>query len=72
MAGDRFPAGARNISLVHSVQADSGTHPVSYLMGTGSYFPWGEVYSSTSSAEIKKDGLYLHLMYIFMVWCLIN
>jgi hypothetical protein len=31
----RFPAGARNCSILHSVQTDSGVHPRSYLMGTG-------------------------------------
>jgi len=35
----RFPAGAGNSSLHHSVQNDSGTHPASYPMGTGECFP---------------------------------
>jgi hypothetical protein len=31
----RFLAGARNISLLHSVQAGYEVHPVSYTMDTG-------------------------------------
>jgi hypothetical protein len=30
-----LPAGARDISFLHSVRNGSGTHPASYLMGTG-------------------------------------
>jgi hypothetical protein len=35
MIGVRFSAGAENFSLRHHVQTGSGTHPASYLMGTG-------------------------------------
>jgi hypothetical protein len=35
----RFPAGAGNFSLHHRVQNGSGTHPVSYPMGTRGSFP---------------------------------
>jgi hypothetical protein len=38
-AGIRVPAGAR--TSLHSVQAGSGAHSTSYLMGTGDYFPRG-------------------------------
>jgi hypothetical protein len=38
----RFPAGARNFSLHHSVQNCSGAHPASYPMGTGDFFPGGK------------------------------
>jgi hypothetical protein len=34
-AGVRFPAGARDSSLLHSAQAGSGSHPASYPIGTG-------------------------------------
>jgi hypothetical protein len=34
----RFPAGAGNFSLHHRVQNGSGTHPVSYPMGTRGSF----------------------------------
>jgi hypothetical protein len=37
----RFPAGAGNFSLHHSVQNGSGAHPASYPMGTGGSFPGG-------------------------------
>jgi hypothetical protein len=29
----------KDVSLLHSVQADSGAHPASYPMGTGGSFP---------------------------------
>jgi hypothetical protein len=35
----RFPAGARNFSLHHRVQNDSGAHLASYPMGTKGSFP---------------------------------
>jgi hypothetical protein len=38
----RFPAGAGNFSLHHCVQNGSGTHPVSYPMGTSGSFPRGK------------------------------
>jgi hypothetical protein len=38
----RFPAGAGNFSLHHSVQNGSGAHPASYPMGTGVSFPGGK------------------------------
>jgi hypothetical protein len=37
----RFPAGAGNFSLHHSVQNGSGTHPASYPMGTRGPFLGG-------------------------------
>jgi hypothetical protein len=33
-AGVRFPAGASDFSLLHSVQTGPGAHPASYPMGT--------------------------------------
>jgi hypothetical protein len=33
-AGFRFPAGARDLSLLHSVNTGPGAHPASYPMGT--------------------------------------
>jgi hypothetical protein len=49
-------------TFLHSVQTESGTHPVSYPMGTGSVFPGvkekGEVDHKTSpSAEVKNSGV---------------
>jgi hypothetical protein len=38
----RFPAGARNFYLHHSIQNGSGAHPASYPMGTRGSFPGGE------------------------------
>jgi hypothetical protein len=40
--GVRFPAGAGNFSLHHSVQNGSGSHPASYLMDTRGSFPVGK------------------------------
>jgi hypothetical protein len=40
--GIRFPAGAGNFSLSHSVQNGSGAHPASYPMGTTGSFPGGK------------------------------
>jgi hypothetical protein len=34
--GARFPTGTRDLSLLHSVQTGSGTHPASYLICVGS------------------------------------
>jgi hypothetical protein len=38
----RFPAGAGNFSLHHSVQNGPGAHPASYPMGTRDSFPEGK------------------------------
>jgi hypothetical protein len=40
--GVRFPASARDFSLLHSVQTGSGAHPASYTMGTRGCFPGGK------------------------------
>jgi hypothetical protein len=42
MIGVRFPAEARDFSLLHSIQTSSGTHPASYPMGTKGPFPGGK------------------------------
>jgi hypothetical protein len=39
MAGVRLPGGARDFSLLHSVQTAFGAHPASYPMATGDSFP---------------------------------
>jgi hypothetical protein len=41
-AGVRFPAGARDFSLLHSVETGSDAHPASYPMGTGGCKPGGK------------------------------
>jgi hypothetical protein len=38
----RFPAGARDFSLLYSVQTGHEAHPASYPMGTGGSFPGGK------------------------------
>jgi hypothetical protein len=38
-AGVRLPGGARDFSLLLSVQTASGAHPASYPMGTGGSIP---------------------------------
>jgi hypothetical protein len=37
--GVRFPAEARDFSLLRIVQASPGAHPAFYTMGTGGLFP---------------------------------
>jgi hypothetical protein len=39
--GVLIPAGARDFSLLHSVQTGSGADPTSYPMSTGGSFPGG-------------------------------
>jgi hypothetical protein len=45
MARVRFPAGARDFSLLHSIQNSSGSraNPASYLMGTRDSFTGDKV-----------------------------
>jgi hypothetical protein len=38
----RFPVGAGNFSLHHSVQTGSGAHPASYPVGARGSFPGGK------------------------------
>jgi hypothetical protein len=40
--GIQFPPGAKDFSLLRSVQTGSGAHPVSYTMGSGGSFPGGK------------------------------
>jgi hypothetical protein len=42
LIGVRFPAGARDVSLLHSVHTGSGAHLASYPMHTGGDFPEGK------------------------------
>jgi hypothetical protein len=62
--GVRVPVG-QEFSLLHVVQTDSGVHPASYPMGTGSSFPRGVKrqeheadHSPPASAEVKKMWIY--------------
>jgi hypothetical protein len=54
--------GARNSSLLHSVQIGSEAHPASYKMGTGGCFPGKKRpghetdYSRQPSVEVKNGG----------------
>jgi hypothetical protein len=54
----------QEISLLHVLQIDSGTHPASYPVGTGSSFPWvkrpgREIdHSPPTSVEVKKMWIY--------------
>jgi len=59
----RFPEGVGNFSLLLRVQTDSGTHPASYQMRTGGFFPGGkaaggEADHSSPNAEVKNVGRY--------------
>jgi hypothetical protein len=61
MAGVLFPAGARDFSLLHSVQAGSETHLASYPVGTVALslelmLPGREAdHPSLSSVEVRND-----------------
>jgi len=62
-----FPAGAGNFTLHHHIQTNSGAHPASYPVSTGSSFSQGKAarheadHSPLSSAKVKEHvELYLH------------
>jgi hypothetical protein len=59
----RFQAGARDLSLLHSVQTGSGAHPASIQWVPGALYPGAKRpgreetdYSPSSSAEVKNGG----------------
>jgi hypothetical protein len=53
MAADRFWAGARDFSPLHSIQAGAGAHSAPYPMGTGGSVPGGEAgHSPPVSADV--------------------
>jgi hypothetical protein len=62
-SGFRFPAGARNFSLLHCVQTGPGDHPASYQIGIGGGGPSPGIkrpereadHSPPSSAEVKNE-----------------
>jgi hypothetical protein len=64
--GIRFPARARNVSLLHSVHTGSEVHPASYPMRTDGSFQrvkqpkHGPHRSLPSSAQVKNMELYVH------------
>jgi hypothetical protein len=73
MAGVLFPAGTRDVSLLHNVQAESGVHPASCLIGTRGSFPKGisglgvlARYSPPPSSKVTMAELYLHSPYVLM------
>jgi hypothetical protein len=41
-AAVRFPAEARDFSLLRSIQTGTGAHPASYTTGIGASFPEGK------------------------------
>jgi hypothetical protein len=66
-------------SLHHHIQTTSGTHPVSYPMGTGGSFPEDKqlgheaAHSRPSSPKIKNVWSYTSTPpYVSMVWSLIK
>jgi hypothetical protein len=62
----RFPAGARDISLLRNVQTNSGSHPASYSIGTGGggvistgvKLPRREANTDPINAEVKNEWSY--------------
>jgi hypothetical protein len=57
-----FPAGARDFSIFHSVQAGSGAHPASCLVDMGGFS------SGVKQPELEAD----HYLYVFVLWCIIK
>jgi hypothetical protein len=61
-AGVQFPVGARDFSLLHSVQTNAGAHPASYPMRIGTVSPgikWPLCeadHSPPSSSKVKNGG----------------
>jgi hypothetical protein len=54
-SGARFPAGAGNFYLLHTVWDGFGAHAASYPMGTRGSFPCSKAdHSPPSSAEVKN------------------
>jgi hypothetical protein len=43
MAGVQFLTGARDFSLIHSVETSFEAHPISHAMGAGGYFSGDKV-----------------------------
>jgi hypothetical protein len=56
-AGIRFLAGAKDSSLLHSIQTDSGVYLASCLMGARGALCGGEAdHSPPSGAKVKNGG----------------
>jgi hypothetical protein len=64
MAGVRFPEGARDFYLLHSVQTDSGVHVASYPTHTGTSFSAGK------AAGAWRWPLTSTLPYVLIAWYL--
>jgi hypothetical protein len=61
MARVQFPA-VQDFSLLHSVQTDSGAHPISYPVGTVGFFAGVKLHLVPCSRKVE---LYLHsLIYL--------
>jgi hypothetical protein len=58
----RFPEGAKDFSIIHSVQTGSEANPASYSMGTKGSVPGVKQsrreadHSPRSTAEVKNEG----------------
>jgi hypothetical protein len=77
--GLRFPVGAENFSLLRRVQFTSEAYPASYPIGTGDHtlrgkeaVTWIWPLTCLLSRGTKYTEQYLHISYIFMMWCLIR
>jgi hypothetical protein len=73
----RFPAGAGNFSLHHSVQKGSGAHPASYPTKTRGFFPGSKAAGAWSwpltsikcRGQRMRGGIPPLRQYAFMAWC---
>jgi hypothetical protein len=75
----RFSVGARNFSLHHCVQTDSGVYPDCCTKGTGGSFPGLKFPGASSSLFVSSQCLcqewwkYISTPpYVFMAYCLIK
>jgi hypothetical protein len=77
-ASVRFPAGASDFPLLHSLQTGSWSHPASYPVGTGDSLKVKRSgrdadHSPLSIAEVKNGGTIPPLPYMSSWYsCLIN
>jgi hypothetical protein len=77
--GVNFSAGARDLSLLNSVQTDYGTNPGSCLMGIVCCFPWGiqagawsSLLTSTWCRGEQWRSYTCIFPQVFFAWCLFN
>jgi hypothetical protein len=70
MTGFQFSVGAKDFSVFHSIQTDSGAQGASYIMGTGTIFSRVKRqkreadHLPPSSIEVKSTGAITPLLFM--------